>query len=101
MASGKSTYLKNKEQNYLFNNGAWVRPTTVYLDLYTAAPTAAGGGTKVTGGAYAAVAIALNSTNFPVTTTGNIVNALDIDFITPTADWGTVVAWISAELRQP
>ncbi len=93
MPSGKSDFLKNKQQNNLFNGVEYVEPTSVYIALFTAMPTAAGGGTEVTGGAYARAAIPCNAANFPATTTGEILNALAITFAQATAAWGTVVGW--------
>ena len=93
MASGMADYLKNKLLNLMFNITAYVFPTTVYIALYTAAPTSAGGGTEVTGGSYARVAITCDTTNFPVTSTGEMANAVALNFAQATAPWGTVVAW--------
>ena len=92
MAGGKSNYLNNKFLNMIFNGAAFTPPTTLYCGLFTAAPTDAGGGTEVSGGAYARVAVTPNSTNFPVTSTQSISNAIPITFPTATANWGTVVA---------
>ncbi len=80
MPSGKSDFLKNKQQNNLFNGVEYVEPTSIFIALFTAMPTAAGGGTEVTGGAYARAAIPCNAANFPATTTGEILNALAITF---------------------
>jgi hypothetical protein len=38
---------------------------TAYWALFTAAPTAAGGGTEVSAGDYSRLAVTLNTTNFP------------------------------------
>ncbi|MCI4463680.1 MAG: hypothetical protein JHC30_05885, partial [Caldisericum sp.] len=67
-------------------------PATVYIALFTVAPTDAGGGTEVSGGGYARVAVANNSTNFPPATNGQKSNGTAIIFPTATADWGTIVA---------
>lgn len=91
--AGKSDYLENKVLNYIFNGGAFSAPATVYVGLYTSAPTDAGGGTEVSGGSYARVAITCNTTNFPTTTTGVIRNAVAQNFAQASAAWGTVVAF--------
>jgi hypothetical protein len=54
------------------------------------------GGTEVSGGSYARVAVTNNTTNFPNATGGGPslkVNGTVITFPAPTADWGTVVGW--------
>lgn len=63
------------------------------MALYTAAPTDAGGGTEVTGGSYARVAVTNNATNWPAAAAGAKSNGTVITFPTATADWGTIVAF--------
>jgi hypothetical protein len=90
--SGKSDYLENKVLDLLLGGGTYTVPTTVYVALYTVAPTDAGGGTEVSGGGYARVAVTNNATNFPAASGGSKSNGTTITFPTATADWGTVVA---------
>ena len=64
------------------------------MALFTAAPTDAGGGTEVTGGAYARLAVTNNATNFPAAAAGAKSNGVDFTFVTAAgANWGTVVAF--------
>ena len=84
-----SNYTESKVLNYLFN-GAAFSIGTLYIGLYTAAPTDAGGGTEVTGNGYARVAVTCNTTNFPTTSNGTIENDVTFNFPTPTGNWGTV-----------
>lgn len=91
--AGKSTYLQNKILNFIFNGGAYTPPATVYIALYTSAPTDAGGGTEVSGGSYARANITCNTTNFPTTTTSVIQNAVAQVFAQASAGWGTIVAF--------
>lgn len=84
-----SNYLESKVLNYLFN-GAAFSIGTLYVGLYTAAPTDAGGGTEVSGNGYARVAVTCNTTNFPTTNDGVIENGVTFNFPTPTGNWGTV-----------
>lgn len=91
--AGKSDFLENKILNFLFNGGSFSAPATVYIGLYTSAPTDAGGGTEVSGGSYARAAVACNTTNFPTTTNGSIANNTLITFAQATASWGSVVAF--------
>jgi hypothetical protein len=79
-------------------------PATLYVALFTANPTDVGGGTEVTGGSYARVAVtssltawaATQSTNpTPVNTastgvSGTTFNSAVVTFPAPTANWGTI-----------
>jgi len=65
-------------------------PATAYCAAFTSAPTAAGGGTEVSGGSYARVAITNNSTNFPNASGASKNNGTAIDFGTASADWGNI-----------
>lgn len=76
----------------------------VFVALFTVAPTDAGGGTEVSGGSYARVAMACTLANFSGTqsagsstsstgTGGATSNNAAITFPAPSADWGTIVAF--------
>lgn len=88
----KSNYLENEILDHVLGGGDYARPATVYIALYTAAPSDAGGGTEVTGGSYARAAITNNATNFPAASGGSKANGTNFTFATATASWGTVVA---------
>ena len=51
--SGFSDYLEDKVLDHVFGGNAFTAPTTLYVALYTVAPSDTGGGTEVSGGAYA------------------------------------------------
>lgn len=72
-------------------------PATVYVEVYTAAPTSAGGGTVVVGGGYAPVAVTNNDTNFaPAAGTGNIKkNATLVAFPVATANYPAAVTHVA------
>jgi hypothetical protein len=93
MAGSKSDYLENKSLDHVLGGGDYTRPGTVYIALYTAAPTDAGGGTEVTGGSYARVAVTNNATNWPAASPGSKQNGTAFTFPQATANWGTVVAF--------
>jgi hypothetical protein len=63
-----------------------------YLALYTAAPGETGGGTEVTGGSYARVAVPPADANWAAPSGGNGVtsNVNAATFPAPTANWGVV-----------
>lgn len=99
MAS-KSDYLENKLIDAMFRNVAFTPSATLHFGLLTAAPSDSGGGTEVSGGSYARVAVTGNSTNFANTqnsgtgvssgTGGLTQNLTAITFPAPTANWGVV-----------
>lgn len=85
--AGMSDYLEGKVLEHTLDIASYTAPTAVYLALYTTAPTDAGGGTEVSGNAYARQAVTFERT-------GNVAsNASQISFPSPTGSWGTVVAF--------
>jgi len=96
-----SNYLENKIVDQLFRGQSAPTTTTLYVGLLTAAPNDAGGGTEVSGGSYARVAVTSSLANWAGTqsagsttastgTGGQTSNNTAITFPTPTAGWGTV-----------
>lgn len=75
MAGNLSNYLENKIIDHFLGTAAYTMPTTVYVGLYTVAPTDAGGGTQVTGGSYARQVGA-----FSASSSGATSNTSNIDF---------------------
>lgn len=99
--SAMSDYLENKLVDLTLRGQAFTAPATLYVSLHTTATTDAGGGTEVSGGSYARVAVTANLTNFAGTqsagsttassgTGGATSNNGTITFPSPTANWGTV-----------
>lgn len=80
---GAATWLTLKQ-------GLPKRP--IYIALFTSATTDAGGGTEVTGGSYARVALAASDSNWTgaSATDGVAGNAVAITFPAPTANWGSI-----------
>jgi len=102
--AGKSDYLENKYIDFLLRAQTFTAPTTVYVALFTATPSDTGGGTEVTGGSYARVAVTSSLANWAGTqsagstvassgTGGQTSNNNAINFPTPTASWGTVTSF--------
>lgn len=94
-----SNYLENKIIDHLRNVATFTPPATWYFALLTAAPSDAGGGTEVSGGSYARVAMTASGANLAGTqsagsttastgTGGTTSNNNAITFPAPTADWG-------------
>lgn len=95
MAGSFSDYTETKVLDHIFGNTAYSAPGTLYVALFTAAPSDSGGGTEVTGGSYARVSKTNNATNFPNATGTSPTtksNGTVVTFPTATANWGTVVA---------
>ena len=93
MAGSKSDYLELELLDHVLGGGDYSRPATVYIALYTVAPTDAGGGTECTGGSYVRKAVTNNDTNWPAAAAGAKANGTEIAFVEATGDWGTVVAF--------
>ncbi|HZW08004.1 MAG TPA: hypothetical protein VFF65_12850 [Phycisphaerales bacterium] len=88
--AAKGDYLSGKLLSHVLNVAAFTAPPTVYLALYTAGPTAAGGGTEVAGGSYARAAIANVAASWSTPATGSYTNVGAIQFAVATAGWGVV-----------
>ena len=99
-----SDYLENKLVDQIFRGQAFTFPSTLYVGLLTATPSDTGGGTEVSGNAYARVAITNSLANWAGTqgvattvassgNTGTTSNNVAVTFPTPTATWGTVTAF--------
>ena len=79
-----SDYLETKVLDHVFAGTAYTAPSTLYVALFTAAPSDSGGGTEVSGGGYARQTIAF-------TTSGDTTsNNAAIEFPTATANYGSV-----------
>lgn len=90
MAGNLSNYAENKVLDHIHGKTAFTMPT-IYMALYTTAPTDSTSGTEVANsGSYARVAVPGASWN--AASGGSISNAADINFTQATGSWGTVVA---------
>jgi hypothetical protein len=90
--SAFSDYAEDKVRQFWWRTGTPTKPTALYHALFTAAPGETGGGTEVSGGAYARVNLAPGDANWtaPDTTGGLTDNASAITYAAPTANWGVV-----------
>lgn len=71
---------------WLFTTTGVTRPTAWFTALYTVAPTDTGGGTEVSGGAYARVSTALSVSGNTAT------NGSALEWDTATGTWGVVTS---------
>lgn len=85
--AGFSDYFENWVIDHMLRAQAFTPPATIYVGLFTVAPTDAGGGTEVSGGGYARQAVTLSAASGGATS-----NSATITFPQATANWGTVVA---------
>jgi len=112
--SQMTDFLENKLIDFLFRGqalgitgasaAAGTGPTSVWVGLFTATPSDTGGGTEVSGGSYARVAVSSSLTNWAGTqaaastvassgTGGQTSNNAAITFAAPTANWGTITSF--------
>lgn len=82
-----SDYLENAVLDHVFRNTAYTPVATVYLALFTTAPTDAGGGTEVSGSGYARQATA-----FGAASGGTMSNTGAEAFTASGGNFGTIVA---------
>ena len=79
-----SNDFETRVLQYIFTTGSVTRPTAWHVALYTAAPNDSGGGTEVSGGAYARQSVTF-------TVSGNeATNSGAVEYPTATASYGTV-----------
>ncbi|MCP4299608.1 MAG: hypothetical protein GY783_03405 [Gammaproteobacteria bacterium] len=98
-----SDFLEENLLNYVFNGGSTGGNALVYVALYTATPTdtGGGGGTAVSGGAYARQAVYDSADTHTVkwaaaattSTKYAVKNAATVTYPTATANWGDVKAF--------
>ncbi len=96
MAGSFTDYTEAAVLEHLLGGVAFTAAAKQYVALYTVTPSDTGGGTEVTGGDYARVEVANNTTTWPTATGTNPTskaNGIAITFPTATASWGTVVAF--------
>ena len=79
-----TNFLETEILDHVFAGAAYTAPATKYIGLFTAAPGETGGGTEVSGSAYARQTMAF-------TTSGDTTsNNAAVEFPTATGSWGTI-----------
>ncbi len=90
MPGSFTDYLEDKVLRHVLTNTAYTSPTTIYVGLFTVAPTDTGGGTEVS---TTSTGYARQTGTFSVSGTGTTAsNSVAIEYPTATASWGTIVA---------
>ena len=82
-----SNDLANKLANATVRNVSYSSPATVYVALYSTAPTAATSGTELSGSGYTR-----ESVTFDTPTAGTVASNVAVSFGAATADWLPAVA---------
>lgn len=83
--SSFTDFLENELLDHVFRNAAYTSPINVYLALFTANPTDAGGGTEVSGAGYTRQAI-----TFGAASGGAISNTVAVSFTASGGNYGSV-----------
>lgn len=86
--AGFSDYLEDKVLDHVFGGSAYTAASTLYVGLYTAAPSDTGGGTECSGGSYARKSMAAMTVSG--TSPTQATNGAAVEFVTATGSWGTV-----------
>lgn len=88
MAGSFSDYLEDKLLKHVFTNTSFTSPSSLYLALYTVAPSDTGGGTELSGSGYTREAVTFSVSG----TTTLATNSAAVEFDAATGSWGTIVA---------
>ena len=102
--SAMSDFLENSLVDQIFRGQTAPTTSTLYIGLYTAAPSDTGGGTELSGSGYARVSVTSSLANWAGTqssgsttassgTGGATSNNAAITFPEPTSGWGQVQAF--------
>ena len=88
-----SNYLYQKQMDFLLSQTAWSSIATIYVALFTTVPALDGtGGVEVSnsGTGYGRIGVASGNWTGPTGANLEYSNTNDIQFGTPTANWGTI-----------
>jgi hypothetical protein len=86
--AGFTDYLEDKVLDHVFGGTAYTAPTTLYVGLFTAAPSDTGGGTECSGGSYARKS--MPDMTISGTSPTQATNGAAVEFVTATGSWGTI-----------
>lgn len=79
-----TNFLETEILDHVFGGAAYTAPSTLYLGLFTGAPSDTGGGTELSGNAYARLPMAMSVSGNTAT------NSAAEEFATATGSWGTI-----------
>lgn len=81
-----TNYLEDAVLNHILRNTSMTSPTTIYVGLFTAAPSDAGGGTELSGDGYSRQSVAFDDPAGGGTTQ----NSAQVSFTASGGNWGSV-----------
>lgn len=86
-----SDYLETALIEHIFGNTNFTRPATLYVALFTATPSDSGGGTEVSGNAYARQGLVTGASSVWTRSAavGSNTNVITFPVATPSG-WGTI-----------
>lgn len=85
-----SNFLENELLDHVLKGASYTPPTDVFIALFTSAPSDSGGGTEVSGGAYARFTVNDVANKFKTAVAGATENNEEWAFAVATANWGTI-----------
>ena len=85
-----SDYGEDIVLDMFLNSVAHAESASVFIALFTAAPSDSGGGTEVTGGSYAREEVVAPGFTITAPSPTRAGNTAAIEFVSATASWGTV-----------
>jgi len=88
MAGSLTNYGEGKVLGHLFGGTTYAPLATLYIGLFSVAPTDTTAGTELTGSGYARAAVTNNTTNFPAA--NPTVNGVDITLFTSSGSHNAV-----------
>jgi hypothetical protein len=85
-----SVSLRNSIGSHLLRDDSWIKPTQVWVAIFSVLPDNSGsGGTEVSGGGYLRVQHGPSNAAWNTNGSGLFTNASSVQFASPTANWGT------------
>ena len=92
MTMPATDWLKDQIRAHLLRSATWAKPAELWVALYSAAPTAAGGGTELNAAGYARVRHGPGDYYWTAPVDGWFANASKIQFGVPLAPWAGIEA---------
>ena len=80
MPGSKGDFLENEILDHILRGNAFTADTSLWVALYTALPTDAGGGTEVSGTGYARIEFSSSSNNWALAASGATENTTTVTF---------------------
>lgn len=88
-----SNFLENQLITAVLDGGTYTGPTTLYLSLYSTAPTESSAGTELSGSGYARQTVTFSVDVTTILDQTQATNTANVTFGPATADWSTATGW--------